>query len=335
MWWLLWGFFMFCGGGFILSKIKYPFGFAQGEQKSNIKYANHISKIFNSFRIEITQSEIVLVVFFFVSLGLLIFPEFLYFKDIYPAHFRSNTMFKLGYQAFMMLSIVSVYGIISLMSFPRKRESSLYSKLDSLVKPEDDKRSGMWKIVFFIFLVPQVFLVSIFPLFSVRSYFNSLRTYESLDGMGWMRRQYPDDAKAIEWLNREVVSRQSSVVSYADSRKLKAESSIVLLESDGDSYTDYARMSVFTGIPTVVGWPVHEWLWRGSYDVVAPRRADVARIYETTNISEARTLLSKYAVTHVVVGSLERQKYPNLFESKFLELGTKVFESGLTTVYRL
>ncbi|MBI5614069.1 hypothetical protein HY947_04055 [Candidatus Gottesmanbacteria bacterium] len=296
MWWLLWGFFMFCGGGFILSKIKY--------QKLNIKYTNQIAQRIHSFNVDVTGTEKVLLVFFFVSLGLLIFPEFLYFKDIYPAHFRSNTMFKLGYQAFMMLSIVSVYGITN-------------SKL----------KSQKSKILFFLLLVPQVFLVSIFPLFSVRSYFNALRTYESIDGLGWMRRQYPSDYAAIEWLNNQIeIKYQKSNIKYND---------LVLLEADGDSYTDYARMSAFTGIPAVVGWPVHEWLWRGSYDVVSPRRSDVGRIYETTYLEEARILLVKHGVTHVIIGTLERQKYPNLFETKFEKLGTNVFTSGLTTIYRL
>lgn len=39
---------------------------------------------------------------FVYSLALILFAEFFYFKDIYPMHFRSNTMFKLGYQAFIL-----------------------------------------------------------------------------------------------------------------------------------------------------------------------------------------------------------------------------------------
>jgi len=40
---------------------------------------------------------------------LIIIPEFFYIKDIYPAHFRANTMFKLGYQAFIIMGIASTY----------------------------------------------------------------------------------------------------------------------------------------------------------------------------------------------------------------------------------
>jgi YYY domain-containing protein len=49
-----------------------------------------------------------LLILFSFGLFLTIIPEFFYIKDIYPAHFRANTMFKLGYQAFSMMGIVSI-----------------------------------------------------------------------------------------------------------------------------------------------------------------------------------------------------------------------------------
>ena len=47
----------------------------------------------------------------------------------------------------------------------------------------------------------------------------------------------------------------------------------VVLEANGDSYSDYERVSAMTGLPTVLGWYVHEWLWRGDpADLKCPRR---------------------------------------------------------------
>jgi len=54
----------------------------------------------------------------------------------------------------------------------------------------------------------------------------------------------------------------------------------VIVEAQGDSYTDYARISANTGLPTILGWTVHEWLWRGDYSVPAARIDDVRAIYE-------------------------------------------------------
>lgn len=250
---------------------------------------------------KIPQQEIVLVVFLLYCTALLIFPEFFYFKDIYPAHFRSNTMFKLGYQAFIMLSIVSGYTIVRML----------------FIKGKSKVIKGA-KIVFFLFLVPQLFLVSIYPLFSVRSYFNSLKEYKGLEGLTWVKVEYPDDYKAIMWMN---VS-------------LKNENPVIV-EADGDSYTDYARVSAFTGFSTVIGWPVHEWLWRGTYDVVAPRREDVRDIYESGDIETVSQILRKYSVSYIYVGQLEREKFTYLNEETFRTLGKVVFRSRDAVVYKI
>ncbi len=271
---LLWGFFLYCGGWFIgrLGKLG-----ISGTKR--------------------TQIEKILLVFFVFSIGLILFPEVLYFKDIYPMHFRSNTMFKLGYQAFIMFSIVSAYVIVAELRI-QNLEFRMKRKL------------------FFIGLIPLLFLVSIYPIFSVRSYFNNLTSYEGLYGLTWIAKAYPDDYVAINWLNRNV-------------------SSGVIVEADGDSYTDYARFSAFTGLPTIIGWPVHEWLWRGSYDIVSPRREDVKTIYESADGEKTRELLAKYHVQFVIIGALERSKYPSLSEEKFRLLGSEVFRSGQTVIYRI
>ncbi|MCX6794182.1 MAG: hypothetical protein NTY06_03710 [Candidatus Gottesmanbacteria bacterium] len=147
----------------------------------------------------------------------------------------------------------------------------------------------------------------------MRSYFNSLKVYEGVSGTGWIARQYPDDWAGINWIN--------------------VNASGVIVEADGDSYTDYNRVSAFTGLPTIVGWSVHEWLWRGSYDVVAPRKEEVRKIYESTDIKETKQILTKYHVGYIFVGTLERQKFTALQESKFKELGKPVFTSGETVIY--
>lgn len=284
MMWLLWGFFWFCGLWWMATKTKWKFG--------KLK----LSKYRISFT-EITQTEIILVVFFFFSLALLIFPEFFYFKDIYPAHFRSNTMFKLGYDAFILFSFLSAYAIVQM----RSRQK-----------------------LFYILLIPQLFLVSIYPIFSVRSYFDSLRRYKGLDGFTWIQTQYPDDYEGIRWLNAQIPA-------YRETYGVLP----VIVEADGDSYTHYARYSAFTGLPAVIGWPVHEWLWRGTYDIVAPRREDVRLMYELEDIEQTRELLMKYGVTYIIVGSLEREKYPALIEDKFEQLGTRVFSWGDTKIYQI
>ena len=170
-------------------------------------------------------------------------------------------------------------------------------------------------MLFLLILLPQLFLVSIFPIFSVRSYFDSLKTYKGLDGTVWLKEQYSDDWAGIEWLNKQSQS--------------------VIVEADGDSYTDYARFSAFTGMPTIIGWPVHEWLWRGTYDVVAPRREEVRVMYESEDVEATRAILQKYNARYIIIGILEHQKYTNLNEGKFTNLGRLVFSQGNTRIYRV
>jgi YYY domain-containing protein len=282
MMYLLWGFFWFCGSALIV------------KCAGAVKHFKDIPAVWDK---KFPKIEKMLVIWFVFCTLLIIFPEFFYFKDIYPMHFRSNTMFKLGYDAFILYSIISAYVIVKAVRSMRTRWAS--------------------RIVVLL-LIPQLFLVCIYPLFSVRSYFGELKNYQSIWGLGWLSNEYPDNYAAMQWLDKQT---------HAPGQ--------VLVEADGDSYTDYDQFSVFTGTPTVIGWAVHEWLWRGTYDIVSPRRDDVRLIYESENITQTKALLDRYAVRYVVVGTLERQKFTKLQELKFTAIGKEAFRHGETVIYEV
>jgi len=58
-------------------------------------------------------------------------------------------------------------------------------------------------------------------------------------------------------------------------------------------------------------------------------------IYESTDVQDVRLILEKYHVRYIIVGKQEREKYANLQEEKFLQLGRVAFQSGTTTVYEV
>ena len=265
MMFILWGFFLYCG--LALWRMKEEDG----------------------------PAKTMLLVWAVFSLGLIIFPEFFYFKDIYPQHFRSNTMFKLGYQVFIMMSILSGYTIVKALTRV--------------------KTHMLW----ILGAAPLLYLVTIYPTFSVKSYFGKLNQerYQGVYGLGWMEQRYPDDFAAVNWLNNNV------------------EGQPVILEANGDSYTDYDRISTFTGLPTVAGWTVHEWLWRGGYGPISARAEEVRQVYEAADAAAAKAVLTKYRVEYMVVGDMERQKYPGLDEKMMQILGQIVFTSPSTTVYKV
>ncbi len=251
--------------------------------------------------------DIFIILIIFLSSLLLIFPEFFYMKDIYPAHYRANTMFKLGYQAFIMLGLASAYIVFRL-------------KLQLLRhKP---KLSYIFYRSLFILLFA---LVAIYPYFAINSYYGSLQVYHGLYGLKWMSTQYPDDLSAIEWLRKNINCTSLD----------SCNNQPVIVEANGDSYTDYARVSANTGLPTIVGWPVHEWLWRGSYDEAGKRIPEVAVIYESKDVNQTKEILKKYQVEYIFLGNLEREKYKNINEEKLEQLGKVIFESGSTKIYRV
>ena len=246
---------------------------------------------------QFSKSDIFVLMLIVLSSILILVPEFIYVKDIYPTYYRANTMFKLVYEAFILLSLSCGYILVKLITGIRRKKILIPFSMASFVL---------------------LFLVLIYPVFAINSYYNNLQTKnKSLDGTAYLASLYPNDYRLIIWLNKNVHGQP------------------VILEASGDSYTDYARISANTGLPTVIGWSVHEWLWRGTYDVVAPRIADVQILYTTHNITTARSLIKKYNISYVVVSDLERQKYPSINEQSFVKLGKLIFESDQTKLYKI
>ena len=129
--------------------------------------------------------------------------------------------------------------------------------------------------------------------------------------------KYPSEYAALLWLRENV------------------EGQPVILEAPGDSYTDFNIISSYSGLPTVSGWFVHEWLWRGSASFPQERVGDINEIYTSSDLNITINLLDKYEVKYVIVGTLEMQKYPNINEEKFNTLGTQVFSFGATKIYQV
>ena len=226
---------------------------------------------------------------------LLFLPEVIYFKDIYSGHPRANTMFKFTYQAFVMMSLLGGWAMGA-----------------ALIKGYLHR--------FFRFLVLSVCLlvfscVLLFPYFSYRDYYAGLRDFKVLDGWSWLQDQYSDDLEAILWLQANVSGQPH------------------ILESWGESYTTFDRISAYTGLPTVIGWRVHEWLWRGGFDIAGKRSGEVDTIYRRPLSAESLSYLNQYQVHYIIVGSKEREAYPNdLNLADLTKLGPIVFQSGQTLI---
>lgn len=221
---------------------------------------------------KLLKSDYFIMALFIVATILVIIPEIIYIKDIYVSEYRrANTMFKLVYQAFIMYSLVSGYVFI------RFYRSFLYRFLFSLV-----------------FMAHMIY-----PYFAVKSYY-SLKEYQGLWGLKFLEISYPDNLKAINWLNRNV-SGQPHIV-----------------EAPGDSYTTFDQISMATGLPTIEGWLVHEWLWRGGYEAPAGRATDVDTIYNFLSQNSQTKNNTQFSEEYIVtpgdsLWKISKQKLNNEF----------------------
>lgn len=249
-------------------------------------------------RIKKPKAADLFIISMLITAWILIFlPEIIYVKDIYIAsHHRANTMFKLTYQAFVIFYLSVGYIV--------------YRSIDKVKQKENRVVLALVYLVLFGAILS-------YPYFAVRSYYNRLDNYQGLSGEQWMQRRYPGYYNAVLWL-RDNINGQP-----------------VILEAQGDSYTDYNMVSAYTGLPTVNGWYVHEWLWRGTSDFPQQRAVDITQIYNSNSVSETKRLLDHYNVEFVIVGPLEREKYTRLDEQKFGALGSSVFESDDVAIYKV
>ena len=90
-----------------------------------------------------------------------------------------------------------------------------------------------------------------------------------------------------------------------------------------------------TGLPTVQGWRVHEWLWRSSRQEPLDRSKEVTAVYESDDMQKTLDIIRKYDISYIMVGKLERQKYKNLKADKLQVMGDVVFESNDTFIVRV
>src|SRR3989338_1739603 len=246
---------------------------------------------------------------------LLIGVELFFIKDIYslanPPYFRANTVFKFGFHAWTLLSLSTM--ILSAEAFRhyRFRKTWLLS----------------------VFIMFFVFFGFFYPVRAIGEFYLSSVSPETLDGSMFLKTLYPDDYAAIIWLNENVRERK------------------VVVEAAGDSYKDYGRISVFSGMINPVNWLTHEWGWHfkpegpppanpkapveSGWGKIAVISGDVRKIYESSDIKETKTLLRKYGAEFAYIGDLERKEYPNLLEQKFYELGKVVFSSGNSKLFKV
>jgi uncharacterized membrane protein len=210
--------------------------------------------------------------------------------------YRINTIFKFYYQAWILLSLASAYGTAVLLKNLRGFANGIFSVLFVL-----------------ILIVGLTYPALGFP--------NKVNGFKppfgfTLDDFDRVQRENPDEAAAILWLR-----------SAPDG---------VIAEATGNPYSNVGRISIYTGLPTILGWGNHEGQWHGSdfQGLLAQRKDDIETLYVTPDWQTAQFIIEQYNVRYIVVGNLERTSY-RVNEEKFNNFLKPVFQQGNVTIYEV
>jgi uncharacterized membrane protein len=227
---------------------------------------------------------------------LLLIPELLYLRDAFESQplFRMNTVFKAGFQAYLLLGLAAGCALPWAAAWlPRRAWTG-------------------WAIGAAILLL----LGFVYPYAGSHARTAGFPTAPTLDGLKWLRAGSPGDPGAISWL------------------RANAPRDAVVLEAFGGDYSAFghARISTFTGRPTVIGWAGHEVQWQHD---PGTRGVDVEAMYKGTDLVATRGLLGRYGVRYVVAGPIEQTTYGDGGLAKWDQLGRRVYSRAGTTVWEL
>ena len=241
-------------------------------------------------------------------------PEFVYLRDNFGV--RLNTTFKFYYQAWVMFGVAAVFALDYLLSLRRNTAERL---------------AGGAATVAYVALLAVGLL---FPVYAAQSraleYRGAARDAAgeplerqpaTLDGLAALRRFNPSEYEALMWL--------------LDNAVTPGEPPPVVLEAVGGQYSAFGRVAANTGLPTVLGWPGHEWQWRGSdHPEPGRREAIVEQIYTATDLGVVSFLLDEFNVSYIFVGDRESEAYGLAGLEKFRERLEVAFTNERVTIYR-
>ncbi|MBP5261148.1 MAG: hypothetical protein J6Z43_03360 [Clostridiales bacterium] len=346
--WILWGTHITIAVAFIIFTIifkNYDLGRSSRKKASNHAgdkpsicdqpvnaFTNPIARFFgerNIFDIFICGLTVVAIL-------LLIAPEIFYVRDIYTSgYLRSNTMFKFTFAAFIMFGIAISYGTVRLL----------------WITTSHNTRSTSSLIASIIFAVLILVIPAHYTFVGIKQRCGdtTIRTnYKGLDGTQYLNTYYSPYG---------YIETEGNLKSYLDAITWfneNVEGDPVIAEAYGESYTDCNVISAYTGLPTVIGWQTHEWLWRfhgivdeetdllisdPDYDVwsiyLTPRYNDLNIIYLSPEPYEIQAIIDKYDIEYIVLGNLEYYKFNYDNTEALKQVGEIVYNSENLNIFKV
>lgn len=284
-------------------------------------------------------------------------PDVMYLRDNFSQ--RMNTVFKLYYQAWTLLSIGTAYAVYFILSGkinPQKQFATV--AVPSLGQTITRSAYG-------VMTVALLAMGLTYPYFGLRQHY--LGDSGRLNVRNCNSSQCPTESAATLDGGNTLVGAYATYVNRAGldvswtigsneyqvmqclHEKEGYGSDAVLLEAAGGGYDPaLGRFSMYTGIPTLLGWDNHEEQWRGeNFSPIvygSGRFGDIHIIYESLATEwevRVKPLLERYGIDYIVVGRAERLIYSDALREplagieKFSILFDPICQAGDTAVYRV
>jgi len=241
---------------------------------------------------------------------------------------RYNTLFKIYYPLWSFLALAAAY------SFARMfRKAVLNRNFNTMT-------------LLGIFLALTVIVGMLYPIQSTNirtDMFQTTMNYRdhpelrerTLDSTAYMRKDKEYQVDIGGGIKKNVNMKDDAVIIDWIRENVKGQP--LELEAIGGCYVPFSRISSMTGLPTLVGWSHHVAQHRGSivYDITGPREEDVRKIYTNGDQELTKRLLKKYNVKYVMIGSLERARFPQEGLDKLAKILKPLKEQGESIFYQV
>ncbi|HQN69603.1 MAG TPA: DUF2298 domain-containing protein, partial [Anaerolineaceae bacterium] len=230
---------------------------------------------------------------------------------------RMNVVFKLYMQAWLLINLATASGLAIVL----RKQKRWTKRIQALVQ---------------IPLIILLMSATLFPILATRDKATDRMSYvapHTLDGMEYMQSSFyyldgiqmdlSQDYRAIKWMQENV------------------KGSPVILEGQTLEYSWGNRFTIYTGLPSVVGWNYHQRQQRALWanNAVWDRVNSVNEFYLTIDQGYVENYLEQHDIRYIVLGQLERIRYYGDGLQKFsaLEgvLWDVVYQDGDTIIYKV
>ena len=212
---------------------------------------------------------------------------------------RMNTVFKFWLQGWTLLSVASAIAAWEIWLHVKKR--AMHGRTT---------RRFTQKRIFITCSSCILIIGLVYPLSSISPRLNNRFSTEirGLNGLEYLEKE-PTIVR-----NDNGADAEPSIVQLGEDLGIirwlrgSVKGSPTIVEWTGDSYDWNGRISIHTGLPTVLGWSSHQRQQRLGYqNMISQRKLDVQRLYQVADSDFVTEFFLTYGVKYLIVGTQEKR----------------------------